>query len=98
MVMIWSLKIRKDSGQYLAEVEVNGQQTEIKIGGTIQGNEKRIAVVYAKTLERSGANFSPGDTLFSLVKEGGKIRTIWWAMEPGLQENPPRECECFKKE
>src|SRR6476620_9792514 len=45
MVMEWELDIRKEGEKYVANVEVNGQQTYIKLLADIAGDEKTITLL-----------------------------------------------------
>jgi len=95
MVMIWELAISKDDESSKATLEVNGQQTYFKLLGTVLGDTNTIAITYDKLIDGLEENLKKGDTLFTLSKTGDKLMTKWFALEPRLAKDPPKECDCF---
>lgn len=95
MVMQWSLSISKKTETYQGTLEVNGQQTFIKLLTDINGNSDSIAVLYNSRIDGTDENLKQGDTLFVLSKRSNKFKTRWYKLEPRLLENPPKECDCF---
>jgi len=95
MAMIWELSISKSNDSCQGILEVNGQQTYIKLLTDILGDTSSIAVTYNKLIDGSDENLKKGDTLFILSKEGNKITTNWFALEPRLLEKHPKKCNCF---
>jgi sulfur carrier protein ThiS len=96
MVMEWSLSVNKKAKTYQGILEVNGQQTFIKLLTDITGNSDSIAVLYNSKIDGSDENLKYGDTLFVLSKSpNNKFKTRWCKLEPRLLENPPKECNCF---
>ena len=98
MMMIWELSINNKNDTCQGILEVNGQQTYIKLLTDISGDTNSIALTYNKLIEGSDENLKKGDTLFLLLKEGNKIKTKWMSLKPRLPENPPMECRCFELE
>jgi hypothetical protein len=93
MALIWNLNI-KDS----TLLEINGQQTFIKLNCTPLPEKNRLTVLY----EKKPGDAAPGylkqrDTLFILKKEKGKLITEWKTFTPRLQEDFKNGIECFKK-
>ena len=97
MAMQWQLEIKDTSGNYIGNLEINGQQTYSKLQGNIVGNAKTISFICDKTIDGSNENLKSGDTLFQLTKEGTNLITQWEKLEPRLQENPPKQCNCFQQ-
>jgi hypothetical protein len=97
MTMMWAFSINKVNDSYQGVLEVNGQQTFIKILADISGDTNSIALTYHKVMDGSDENLKKGDTLFLLFRNEDKIKTKWMALEPRLAENPPKECDCFEK-
>ncbi len=95
MVMDWELSLEKHENVFNGILEVNGQQTFIKLLTEISGNTNEISVIYEKLIEGSDVNLKKGDTLFILSKQSGKFITKWRHLEPRLPEISPRECNCF---
>ena len=98
MMMIWELSISNKNDTCQGILEVNGQQTYIKLLTDISGDTNSIALTYNKLIDGSDENLKKGDTLFLLLKEGNKIKTRWMSLIPRLPENPPMECRCFELE
>ena len=46
MVMKWDLSIEKKNNVYQGTLEVNGQQTHVKLLTKIRGNKDAIAIIY----------------------------------------------------
>jgi len=95
MVMEWSLSIEKQNDTCNGIVEINGQQTYIKLQAAISGDTNTIAVTYKNTIEGGNENFRNGDTLFLLSKKGDALVTKWKLLEPGLSPAHEKECNCF---
>jgi hypothetical protein len=95
MAMIWEISISKHNDSCKGILEVNGQQTFIKCLTDILGDTSSIAITYNKLIDGSDENFKKGDTLFMLSRDGDKIITKWFGMEPRLLEKHPKECNCF---
>ena len=95
MVMKWDLSIEKKNNIYQGTLEVNGQQTHVKLLTKIRGNKDAIAIIYNN--RPLGSNETPrkGDTLFTLSKNADKLITKWFALEPRLLESKKKECNCF---
>lgn len=98
MVMEWTLSIYKNSDTYQGVLEVNGQQTYIKLLTDIVGDSNAIAITYNNLIDGSNQNLKKGDTLFILSRKVDKLNTTWFALEPRLLENPPKECNCFMQD
>lgn len=98
MMMIWELSISKTNDTCQGVLEVNGQQTYIKLLTDISGDTNSIALIYNKLIDGSDENLKKGDTLFLLLKKGNKINTKWVSLNPRLPDNPPKECNCFEIE
>jgi hypothetical protein len=96
MVMDWSLSIKKQNDIYEGILEVNGQQTFLKLKMDIQGDASEIAIVYNRVIDGSNEQLKKGDTLFTLTKRSGKLKTLWFKLAPRLLENQPKECNCFE--
>ncbi|MFN8295007.1 MAG: DUF5991 domain-containing protein [Chitinophagales bacterium] len=95
MVMDWELAIEKHENVFNGILEVNGQQTFIKLLTNISGDTNEISVIYEKLIDGSNVNLKKGDTLFILSKQSDKLVTKWRHLEPRLPEISPRECNCF---
>ena len=97
MVMEWTLAINKNNDTYQAVLEVNGQQTYIRLLTDIAGDSDEIAIIYNSLIDGSSQKLKKGDTLFTLSRTTDKIDTRWFALEPRLLESPPKECSCFMR-
>jgi sulfur carrier protein ThiS len=95
MAMAWTLSINNNSDTCQNVLEVNGQQTYIKLLTDISGDTNTIAIKYNKLIEGSDEHLKKGDTLFTLSKRAGKLITKWLTFEPRLLDNQPKECNCF---
>lgn len=95
MVMNWNLLISKKEMNYKGTLEINGQQTYIKLLTDIKGDSGTIAIIYNSTVDGLKENWNVGDTLFVLSKNTVGIKTKWFGLEPRLIENPLQECKCF---
>lgn len=88
MVMVWNLEVLQEKEGFIGILEINGQQTALKIKTQIEGDQDQIQVKFVQGLEGFGYDhLKTGDTLFSLQKnkEGG-ILTVWQKLEPRLSE------------
>src|SRR4051812_31853542 len=56
MVMQWGLNIHEEANKYIANLEVNGQQTYIKLQGEVLGDEKEISILYSNNIDGSSEN------------------------------------------
>jgi len=97
MVMDWTLSIKEKGGGCQGVLEVKGQQTYIKALTNITGDTNAIAITYISRIDGSNENLLKGDTLFMLIRDAGKLKTRWFALEPRLSENMNKECNCFIK-
>jgi hypothetical protein len=97
MVMQWELNIHEDADKCIANLEVIGQQTYIKLQGEIVGDEKEISILYSRNIDGSSENLQHGDTLFKLNREGKELITKWAVLNPRLPENPEKNCHCFRQ-
>jgi hypothetical protein len=95
MVMDWTLSININADTSRAVLEVNGQQTYIKLLANVTGDTSAIAITYNSLIEGSNENLQNGDTLFILSKNENTLKTKWFALEPRLSGNPNKECNCF---
>ena len=96
MVMTWDLLIEKNNKSYTGVLEVNGQQTFLKLLTNVIGDSTHLAIVYDKLIDGSNENLKTGDTLFTITTTGKELKTRWFLLEPRLAEYPPRECVCFE--
>lgn len=97
MVMDWTLSINERKKTYQGILEINGQQTLIKLLIDIAGDKNTIAIIHNSIIKGSDENLKKGDTLFVLSRKSNQLYTKWLELEPRLLENSPKECSCFKK-
>lgn len=95
MTMLWTLSIDKVKDKYQGVLEVNGQQTFIKVLTDISGDSNSIAITFNSLLEGTDEHLTRDDTLFVLSHIANKIETNWSALEPRLSEIHPKKCTCF---
>ena len=95
MAMEWSLSIEKQNDSCNGIVEINGQQTYIKVLAGISGDSNSIAVTYESFIDGNIEQFRKHDTLFVLSKKAGKLTTQWKRFEPRLSLDHANECSCF---
>jgi hypothetical protein len=95
MAMQWTLSVTKQNKIYKGILEVNGQQTYIKLLTDIVGDKNSIAIVYNSLIDGSDENLKKGERLFTLSISKDKIETYWHSLESRLSEKPPKECNCF---
>lgn len=95
MVMDWTLSINRNGESIQGVLEINGQQTYIKLLTDITGNTNEIAIIHNSLIDGSDENLQKGDTLFLLSRNADKLRTTWLKLEPRLLENTDKECYCF---
>lgn len=97
MVMIWTLDIKQDKEDYVAQIEINGQQTYMFIQAKVNGNEEKINLTFDKGIDGIGYdNFKKGDSLLELIMENGKIKTKWNKITPMLVEKFKNDTICFQ--
>jgi hypothetical protein len=97
MAMEWELDILQEADKYLGNLEVNGQQTYIKLQTEVVGDEKTISLLYSRNIDGTSENLQLGDTLFKISREGKELVTRWATLNPRLSENPPKKCSCFEQ-
>ncbi|MES2849084.1 MAG: DUF5991 domain-containing protein [Bacteroidota bacterium] len=97
MVMNWTLSISKQNDSCTGILEVNGQQTFMKLKTFIRGNTSKIAVIYNSLLDGNDEQLKSGDTLFTLSTVSGILTTNWVTMKPRLIDNSSKECNCFSQ-
>ena len=97
MVMDWLLIITDTINSTHGVLEVNGQQTFIKLEIDIKGTSDSIAIVHKKFIDGSVEKLKAGDTLFMLTNKNGNIFTRWQLMEPRLTDLQTKDCNCFTK-
>lgn len=95
MVMSWRLSININADTCQGLLEIDGQQTYIKLLTTITGDTNAIAITYNSLIDGLDENLKKGDTLFMLSRNADKLKTKRFALEPRLLENPVKECDCF---
>ena len=88
MVMLWTIEIKQEKENYVALIEVNGQQTYMLIQATVNGDKNKVKLIFDKGIEGVGyENFKKGDSLIELHVENEKIITKWNKLTPMLVEN-----------
>lgn len=98
MVMSWSIEIEKVEREYLATIEVNGQQTYMIIKAIVKGTENNVSLIFEKGIDGFGYdNLKRGDNLLVLKKVDNQIMTIWEKLTPRLKEEFVNECTCFQR-
>ncbi len=97
MAMVWELSIIEENGEYIGVLEVNGQQTSMKLKTNIEGNPQHISVKFKQSLEGFGfEQLKLGDVLFRLERNTeGEILTFWQTLEPRLSEKYQNGKVCF---
>ena len=95
MAMDWKLSINKDGDTCQGILEVNGQQTYIKLLTTVTGDTSSITITYNSLIDGTGENLRRGDTLFMLSRHADILKTKWVALGPRLLKSPNKECDCF---
>lgn len=100
MIMVWSLDVSQQEEGLVGILEINGQQTALKIKTQLEGDADQVQVKFIQGLEGFGYDqLKTGDVLFSLQKnKAGGILTVWHKLEPRLSENYQNGRECFRKE
>lgn len=97
MAMIWTLNIKQEKENYIALIEVNGQQTYMVIQAIVKGDNNKINLTFDKGINGiDHQNFRKGDTLFELKKDNGKIKTKWNKLTPILVENFKNDLQYFE--
>lgn len=97
MVMVWTLSIAMQNDSLQGILEVDGQQTFIKMITNIRGDGNSISVTFNRMVDGMDQNLTSNMVLFVLRKEDKTITTSFDAMVPRLSENPLKVCECFEK-
>lgn len=89
MFMDYDIDIYKESDQYYANVEINGQLTGINLKAKIYGNEEWISLVIAEYNPEhvTGLSNAENSVLLSLRRQGEDIYTYWGVMEPLYEKN-----------
>ncbi|HYF30577.1 MAG TPA: DUF5991 domain-containing protein [Chitinophagaceae bacterium] len=95
--MDWDLIIFEDSGKYSGSLGIQGHETDVIYTGDIVGNDNEVSYIFDRTSIGESRIFKRGDTLFTLVRDKNEFITRWRTAQPKLLENPPAECNCFKK-
>jgi len=95
MVMVWKFSITKESDSINGILEINGQQTYIKVLTGITGDSNKIAVTYNSVIDGFNKGLEKGDTLFTLSKNGNELSTSWFTLQSQLLERSAKECTCF---
>ena len=95
MVMDWNLSISRQNDSCTGILEVNGQQTFLKLKTNLAGDTSNMAVIYDGLIEGNDEQLKNGDTLFTLTKTVHGIKTTWFSLEPRLVPNSPKVCTCF---
>ena len=95
MTMTWTLSITKKDGAGQGILEVNGQQTYIKLLADVSPDKNSIAILYNSRIEGSDEMLKKGDTLLVLLLSSEKLETNWKALQPRLTEINAKDCVCF---
>lgn len=98
MVMTWDFSISKHNDSCTGVLEVNGQQTFMKLKTTLEGDTSNLAVIYdglIDGMEGIAGQLKNGDTLLTLTKTAQGLKTTWFSLEPRLPANSPKVCNCF---
>ena len=96
MVMTWDFSIEKNNKNYNGVLEVNGQQTFLKLLTNVTGDPSHVTVTYDKLIDGSNEKLKSGDTLFTISRTEKELKTRWFLFEPRLAEHPSKECICFE--
>ncbi len=95
MTMTWTLSIIKKNETGQGILEVNGQQTYIKLLTDVSIYKNSISIIYNSRIEGSDESLKKGDTLLILSVPSEKLETNWKALKPRLIETSPKDCFCF---
>lgn len=89
MAMLWKLQLRPQAGGLAGELEVEGQQTFMKLKVRASGSAQDAQIIFVQGLDGNGyQQLKPGDVLLRLHREepGGRITTHWGKLTPRLTE------------
>lgn len=95
MTMTWTLSIIKKDGAGQGILEVNGQQTYIKLLADVSPSKNSISFLYNSCIEGSDETLKKGDTLLILSLTSEKLETNWKVLKPRLTETNAKDCICF---
>lgn len=98
MAMNWQLSIAEKGGINQGILEVNGQQTYLKLATDIKGDNNSIAIIMKQLIAGFDSTIAEGDTLFMLIRQNENLKTKWFVLEPRLAEKAAGECNCFIQE
>ena len=86
--MEYSIYIYQNGNEYLADINIEGFQTNQKIRADVIGNSESIDLVFKIYIsESTGVKLNDGEILLSLKKEDSEIYTYWGVVRPILPEN-----------
>jgi hypothetical protein len=95
IIVSWEILINRLNGEYLSIINASSPAGNFSYSGNVSVNKGELFVVFEKSFSKPDPAFQKGDTLFSLIKESGSIKTRWKKLVPVSSINKPRECNCF---
>ena len=96
MLMQWHATIKEEADSLTGIVEINGQQTYMKLLSGVSQKNDILTLTYKELLDGNNEGLSAGDSLFQFIRRDSTIRTRWLKMQPRLRDNQNAECNCFK--
>ncbi len=99
MVMEYAINIYKKDNQYLADIEIVGQNTWIHVQADVFGNAEWISFRFLREMENNMTKIDHSETgtLFNLKRADNQIYTDWEDIQPMLKENQASWSICFNK-
>ena len=86
--MGYMIRIYEDSGDYYAEINIDGFQTMARLKTKVHGNGKSINLIFDSYLpDNMFELYKKGDLLLRLKRKGNGIITEWGKLIPVVNEN-----------
>lgn len=86
--MYYMINLYKENGEYYAEINIDGFQTNRRIKATVQSKKESIDIVFDAYLpDNDYEDLNKGDILLNFKQENSEILTNWGKIQPLLLEN-----------
>ena len=84
---IHTVTVYRNNGEYYAEINVDGRQTQICLLAKVTGNGSAIRLVFEKHLpDNMFDSYTPGQVLLSFAMQGPALLTEWGKLTPVATE------------
>ncbi|WP_394366830.1 DUF5991 domain-containing protein [Mesoterricola silvestris] len=88
VMVAYEVRLLFVDGEPRAEIDIDGHMVLCRVLASVLGTEKGLKFFFLRNREEHVLPiFKPGDLLFEIRKERGRILTHWASLQPTFDEN-----------